>query len=98
VDGRDVRAFTPVFAGYARPCRRGSAAAEPIVALVFPIAAEIFVGDGHLITCFGFLKPSLVGMRTFMGNPNLTGKISPSNRNVIWVCGCSAVAMSMEVE
>src|SRR5262249_35061413 len=50
------------------------------------------------ITCFGFLKPSLVGMRTFIGNPYLRGRISPSNLKVIWVCGCSAVDMSIEVE
>src|SRR5262245_40952539 len=50
------------------------------------------------ITCLGFLKPSLVGIRTFIGNPYFGGRISPSYLNVIWVCGCSAVAMSIDVE
>src|SRR5215472_4997911 len=50
------------------------------------------------ITYFGFLKPSLVGIRTFIGKPYLRGRISPSNLKAIWVCGCSAVGMSIEVE
>src|SRR5215813_3737756 len=50
------------------------------------------------ITYFGFLKPSLVGIRTLMGKPYLRGRISPSNLKVICVCGCNAVAMSIEVE
>src|SRR2546429_1629092 len=50
------------------------------------------------MTCLGFLKPSLVGMRTRMGKPYFGGKISPSYLKVSCVCGCNAVAISMELE
>src|SRR5258705_210406 len=44
--------------------------------------------------CFGFLKPSLVGMRSFIGKPYMGGRISSAKRKVSSVCGCRAVAMS----
>src|SRR5713226_8798831 len=50
------------------------------------------------MTCLGFLKPSLVGMRTRMGKPYFGGRTSPSYLKVSCVCGCSAVAISMELE
>lgn len=45
--------------------------------------------------CLGFLKPSFVGMRSFMGKPYFAGRIWSAKRKVSSVCGCSAVAMSM---
>src|SRR4030081_1088408 len=50
------------------------------------------------MTCLGFLKPSLVGMRTRMGKPYFGGRTSPSYLKVSCVCGCSAVAISIELE
>src|SRR5271166_6848294 len=38
-----------------------SAPAEPVVALVLPIAAEIFVGDGHLHNMLRVLEAELGG-------------------------------------
>src|ERR1700730_19218702 len=38
------------------------------------------------MTCLGFLKPSLVGMRTRMGKPYFGGRISPSYLKVSCVC------------
>ncbi|MNC91831.1 hypothetical protein D3C83_81600 [compost metagenome] len=49
-------------------------------------------------TCFGFLKPSLVGTLSFIGKPYCGGRTRSANRNVSWVCGCSAVGMSMLLE
>ena len=46
------------------------------------------------VTCLGFLKPSLVGMRTLIGKPYLRGSVSPANCSDICVCGCSAGGMS----
>src|SRR5260370_14326100 len=40
--------------------------------------------------CLGFLKPSLVAMRTRIGKPYFGGKICPSYLKVSCVCGCSA--------
>ena len=47
------------------------------------------------VMCLGFLKPSLVGMRSFIGKPYLGGSSWSAKRKVSRVCGCSAVAMSM---
>src|ERR1043165_1001583 len=47
--------------------------------------------------CFGFLKPSLVGIRSFMGKPYFGGRIWPPYLKASSVCGCSAVAMSIDV-
>ena len=51
------------------PIRRSSTSAEPVVALVLPVAAGYLSVTAISITYLGFLKPSLVGMRTFIGKP-----------------------------
>jgi hypothetical protein len=62
------------------------------------MAAIKIIADLDLVAmCFGFLKPSLVGIRSFIGKPYLRGSTPPSNQNVSCVCGCSAVGMSMLV-
>src|ERR1700730_4757683 len=42
--------------------------------------------------CFGFLKPSLVKIRSFIGKPYLRGSTSPSNQKVSCVWGATRLA------
>ena len=65
-----------------------SNAAKPIVAFIFPVAAGVIIAH----------EPSLVEMRTRMGKPVFRRQDFPSYLKVSCVCGCSAVAISMELE